>query len=785
MVRNGIMSCLLLFGYLPVSAQTAVAQDCNHTLTGVIMDNENHPMPFANVYVVELQRGTVADEKGRFTLENLCNKSYTFTLTHIECQHKTQGLVIDGDMETLFVLQHRPQLLQSVVVTGAKRVLESIQIRSELSATELLSGGTANLGEMLKQINGVTALNTGATISKPMIRGLTGDRVLVIQNGIRQESQAWGMDHAPEIDPLSAGKMAVVKGANGVKYGSGAMGGVILVEPNPLRDSMGMNGFVFLSGQSNGRGGAIAGMLEGKLHENWSWRVQTSVQKSGYLNTPTYFLQNSGVEGWNGALTLRHKGRIITSEFFYNHFYTKIGILKGSHFGNIEDLERAIAAARPANADSTQFAYAIQKPAQMVSHDLAKLNWSFPTQNIGKMNIALSGQYNLRQEFDAHRLFGSVSKDFNQADAGFELPTVALKADWEHRTIRNYQGSMGVESSFQRNRAFAGNLIPDYRSYKLGAFWTERYKKKPQPLEVEAGIRYDFQQTQVDNTKQIEYPTLNFHNISTSVGGIYHVLDNLKVTANLSTAWRAPNVNELYSKGVHHGTASYELGNPNLKSEKALNADFNLEYVSQRVQFQVNIFRNLVSNYIYVEPDTHFNAQLQRRGIVVTIRGVFPKFDYQQTDATLTGIDASLNWKVVNHVSCKLKYSTLYAKNVKQNEYLPLMPPTKVENEWRYEETGVQQGKKVQKWHSAIHFIKVFEQERLPLSIADFKAAPEGYVRIDASAGAECRLFGKVTEVILTVNNLANTVYRDYLDRFRYFTDATGRNVGIHLKTFL
>ncbi|MEY4936144.1 MAG: hypothetical protein RIS64_2503 [Bacteroidota bacterium] len=785
MVRNGIMSCLLLFGYLPVRAQHDATQGCKHTLKGVILDNENHPMPFANVYVADLQRGTVADEKGRFTLENLCNKSYTFTLTHVECEHKTQGLVIEGDMETVFVLQHRFQMLQNVVITSKKRVLESIQTRSELSATELLSGGSANLGEMLKKINGVTALNTGATISKPVIRGLTGDRVLVIQNGVRQESQAWGMDHAPEIDPLSAGKIVVIKGANGVKYGSGAIGGVILVEPNPLRDSAGMDGFVLLTGQSNGRGGAIAGMLEGNLNENWSWRVQTSAQKAGNMNTPTYFLENSGVEGWNGAVTVRHKKKNVTQEFYYNHFYTKIGIIKGSHFGNIADLERAIAAARPANADTATFGYLIQKPAQMVSHDLVKLNWAFPTKDVGKMNISLSGQYNLRQEYDAHRLFGSVTNNFDQADSGFELPTVALKADWEHTTFRNYQGSLGLESSFQRNRAFAGNLIPDYRSYKLGAYWTERYKKYPQPLEIETGIRYDFQQTQVDKSNNMEYPTLNFHNISSSVGFIYRITERLKATANISTAWRAPNVNELYSKGVHHGTASYEAGNPNLKSEKALNADLNFEYVAQKIQFQINIFRNLVSNYIYLEPDTNFNAQLQRRGIVITIRGVFPKFDYQQTDATLTGVDACMNWNFVPNFSCKIRYSTLYAKNTIQKEYLPLMPPSKIENEWRYEKNEVKSNKYLKKWHCSVNFIKVFEQERLPISISDFKDAPDGYVRADASAGAECRLFGKVTEVNLTVNNVSNTIYRDYLDRFRYFTDATGRNIGIHVKTFL
>jgi iron complex outermembrane recepter protein len=785
MVRNGIMSCLLLFGCLPVRAQFDATQGCKHTLKGVILDNENHPMPFANVYIADLQRGTVADENGRFTLENLCNKSYTFTLTHVECEHKTQGLVIEGDMETVFILQHRLQMLQNVVITGKKRVLESIQTRSELSATELLSGGSANLGEMLKKINGVTALNTGATISKPVIRGLTGDRVLVIQNGVRQESQAWGMDHAPEIDPLSAGKIAVIKGANGVKYGSGAIGGVILVEPNPLRDSAGMDGFVLLTGQSNGRGGAIAGMLQGNLNENWSWRVQTSAQKAGTMNTPSYFLENSGVEGWNGAVTVRRKKKNVTQEFYYNHFYTKIGILKGSHFGNIADLERAIAAARPANADSATFGYSIQKPAQMVSHDLVKLNLAFPTKNFGKMNISLSGQYNLRQEFDAHRLFGNVTNNFDRADSGFELPTVALKADWEHATFRNYQGSLGFESSFQRNRAFAGNLIPDYRSYKLGAYWTERYKKYPRPLEIETGIRYDFQQTQMDKSTSIEYPTLNFHNISSSVGFIYRITENLKATANISTAWRAPNVNELYSKGVHHGTASYEAGNPNLKSEKALNADLNFEYGSQKVQFQINIFRNLVSNYIYLEPDTNFNPQLQRRGIVITIRGVFPKFDYQQTDATLTGADASMNWNFVPNFSCKIRYSTLYAKNTIQNEYLPLMPPSKIENEWRYEKNEVKSNKYLKKWHCSVNLIKVFEQERLPIRISDFKDAPDGYVRADASAGAECRLFGKVTEVNLTVNNVSNTIYRDYLDRFRYFTDATGRNIGIHVKTFL
>lgn len=761
---------LMPFLFVLISCGAKAQSACHYTLKGVVKEAEsNQPIAFANVWIKELATGAVTDGNGHFSIPNLCRQAYTLELSHVECQKHTETIHIEGNTEGVFILKHEIKTLQNVVVTSKRVALESTQAKSDLHGADLDKNKGQNLGEMLKSLSGVSSLNTGATISKPVIQGLHSDRVLMFNNGVRQEGQQWGLDHAPEIDPFIADRISVVKGAASVKYGVGAIGGVVLVEPRALRDTLGIGGEVNLVGATNGRMGVISSMIEGK-NQRFAWRLQGTAKKSGNLHTPQYYLNNTCVEELNGSAMLGFRWKTAIFEAFYSHFYTKLGILKESHIGNLTDLKAAIERGRPLTDGA--FSYDIARPAQRVNHDIFKLKTQLPTGEMGRLTVTTFFQHNLREEFDAHRPGGKIPTGFNQAEVAFQLPSAGIRADWEHRPMHNFHGGGGAEGLFQSNNTYAGALIPDYVQSTMGVYWTERWRRYPSPLEIEMGIRFDKRHLQVDSTRFGEHNRqFDFSNISASAGAIYHLGTKGKITFNLGTAWRSPNVNELFSNGVHHGTASFERGDPNLLPERALNTSVSAHFDHDFFELDATVFQNNISHFIYLKPDSL---------PVLTIRGAFPAFSYDQTNAILRGGDITATLKPVKNMVFKLKGSTLFATNKTTNEWLPLMPADKLETELGVEN---QSFKNIKNAYFLTSLTLMRQQSRIPLSLTDFQAPPSGYGLVGLTLGGTVKIGQQNIETILKVDNLFNNPYRDYLDRMRYFAWSTGRNISLKLKT--
>jgi iron complex outermembrane recepter protein len=765
MTKHIMLFCLVLWMWVTVSAQS----ECHYVLQGKVKEApENASLAYVSVFVKELNRGAITDENGNFSIQGLCRLSYTLEFSHIECQKHTEKVIIDGNTEGVFVLQHEDRLLGSVVVNAKGVVLDNTQAQTTLKGTDLDKNKGQSLGEMLKSLSGVTSLNTGSTISKPVVQGLHSDRVLIFNNGVRQEGQQWGLDHAPEIDPFIANRITVIKGAASIKYGVGAIGGVILVEPRALRDTLGMGGEVNLVGFSNGKMGVLSTMLEGK-NKGLSWRVQGTGKKGGSMQTPQYSLANTGLEEINGSAMLGFSLKETKFELFYSHFYSKIGIFKESHIGNLTDLKNAIERGQPLL--KSEFTYDISRPAQKINHDILKLKTQFPTGNVGKMTLTSFFQYDERQEFDAHRPGGKIPTGFEKAEVAFQLPSVGLRTDWEHRPVKNLHGGGGFEGLFQNSNTYAGALLPDYQQKTVGIYWTERWRKYPSPLEIEAGVRYDRRILSVDSTRFGERDrAFNYDNISTSAGAIYHLGAKGKINFNVGTAWRNPNANELLSNGVHHGTASFEQGNPNLRPENALNTSLSLHYDHRFFEIEATVFQNNISNFIFQKPDSL---------PVLTIRGAFPAFSYAQTAAILRGGDVTIEVKPLKNWVWKTKVSTLFAKNKTQNEWLPLMPADRLETELRLENQSFSY---VKNSYGALSFLIVKRQNRTPLSISDFQEPPLGYGLVGLIIGGQLKMGKNSIETVLKVDNLLNESYRDYLDRMRYFSHAVGRNMSLKIK---
>lgn len=761
---------------------------CTLLLRGVVVEaDEGDFIAEAYVRLRETGQVTLTDEKGQFSFANICKGNYTIEIQHIECKHFSQSIRFDANADLKFTLKHDPKLLESVTIQARKIDLQVAQAQTELRQQDLEATQNRPLGEVLAKIQGVNVLKTGANVVKPMLQGMIGDRLPILWNGVRQFSQGWGLDHAPEIDPFAVETASVIVGANSVRYGSGAIGGVVLLEPRAFRDSVGLNGATNITTFTNGRGATMAAFLEGKTAKsNLSWRVQASAKKQGSLHAPNYFLQNTGVEELNISAALRYR----RFELFYSRFYTKIGILKDAHIGNVTDLMRAIERGRPLTEGV--FSEDILRPAQQVSHDFVKLRHTLRTGEWGRLVTTASFQYNYRREYDAHRPGGVVLSDFSRAEIGFQMPSATLRSEWEHPNKKNWQGSVGIEGNYQLNNTFSGSLLPDFQTWEVGAFAVERWRKAGGHFEFELGGRFDNRQVLVNDSRRNLAKTFNFNGLSITSGLIWHLGKASRFTLHGGSAWRAPNVNELLSDGVHHGTASFERGTLGLRPEKAFNLVASLDVVEQKDwQLQIKIYQNSIVDYIMLQPDTTYNPILQTRGVVTTIRGTFPAFQYQQTNAILRGGDLAFTWRPFYEIqkifSWQLKGSLLRGQDLANGGYLPFLPADRLENtlQFDFEQIG-----NFYKNYINISALAVNRQTRVPTYTTsdgtththDFAAPPVGYLLWNLGVSTTFFMAKKPLQVSLNITNILNTSYRDYLDRLRYFADAMGRNTNISIK---
>jgi iron complex outermembrane receptor protein len=257
-----------------------------------------------------------------------------------------------------------------------KKTENQTKAKSVIEGSDLAETRGQSLGEALKAATGVTTLQTGSSIAKPVIHGMHSNRVLILNNGIRQEGQQWGSEHAPEIDPFMAQKLTVIKGAAGVRYGSDAIAGVIMVEPNPLPDSAKIHGEANLVGFSNGQQGIASGIIEGGLpkKKGWAWRLQGTYKRGADIKTADYYLANTGIQERNFSATIGYNTAHWGTEAYFSYFDTQLGIFAGSHIGNITDLLTAINSSRP-NSDYTpsSASYTINRPNQDLAHNLFKV----------------------------------------------------------------------------------------------------------------------------------------------------------------------------------------------------------------------------------------------------------------------------------------------------------------------------------------------------------------------------------------------------------------------------
>jgi iron complex outermembrane recepter protein len=657
-------------------AATGFAQQCQLRLSGHVEDADTKDkLLSATVLIVELNKQIITDEKGDFVFPDLCAGRYTIQISHVDCQTLRQTVNLDRNRHLDLFLPHAKNTLGEAVVVAQKETAGA-GFKKELSGQELEETKGLSISEALSKINGVTLLQTGSTISKPVIHGLHSSRILTIVNGVRQEGQQWGNEHAPEIDPFIADKLTVIKGVDELRYGSDAIGGVILVQPKPLQNKAGWQGEINTAYFTNNRQYVVSGIFEQQLKKlpAFTYRLQGTYKRGANAATPGYRLNNTASEEKNFSVTAGWNKEHFNTELFYSRFATRVGIFKGSHIGNLSDLENAIAAKRPDPVFTGKDSYEFERPYQDVTHQILKSKTQY-TKNGHRFVLQLAGQFNQRKEFDIVRSSTNTRPQLN-----LSISTFTEDLSWEHPVQRNFSGLVGF-SAMQQDNAYAGRyFIPNYQSYTYGAYAIERWHKHK--WEVQAGLRYDNKSIWTNRLFQggssFDNYDFSFNTWAGSVNLGFKPGERWKLATTFSLSTRAPHVNELLSNGIHHGTATYEEGDIDLKPEQSANLGLTIGYHNheETISAEVYLYTNSINDFIYRQPVPDEP--------VLTIAGAFPKIEYRQADALLNGMDISATIKPAKQLEWTSRLAILRARNKDLDDWLILMPADRVSSELSY-----------------------------------------------------------------------------------------------------
>lgn len=778
---------------------TTIAQNCQYSLKGKISDfHDNSSIIGASLQIVNSNKNTITNFDGSFEFKNLCKGKITIVIKHVACESKTISFIISKDIVKEITLEHHLEELEEVVVKSESKS-ESTSIEKSIKKDIITNFSDKSLGDALNTLSGVSSLNTGNTIVKPMIHGLHSSRLLIINNNVRMFDQEWGDEHAPNIDMNASDRIDVIKGANSLKFGSDAVGGLIVVRGKKYARKDSLFGSSLMSFNSNGFGGNLNSEIIKSYKSGYYTKVQMSYRRFGDFKAADYSLTNSGLENINASFRLGYNSYLKGFEFYYSQVNNKFAILKSSHIGNVNDLVTAINSLEPRVIK--EFSFSIDNPKQSIIHHLGKIEAYKRFQGFGKLTFQYDFQVNRRREFDLRR--GDLK---NTPVIDLRLVTNSIQSDLQVKPNDKLKLNIGFLGRFQQNNPISTGyrpLIPNFDKFDIGLYTIGNYSLN-ESTELNAGIRYDFSKIKArkwynitDWNETYNYdelfpefetgtiagvriftkPQYTFHNFSTGLGLLKKINDDLSLFINYGLANRVPNPSELFSDGLHHSAARIEKGLLNINKETANKFIVSMERNNNNFGFVISPYFKKINGFIQLIPV----------GISTTIRGAFPVYEYNQIDAEIYGIDIDLNKKINNRLDYYGSISLLRGKNTSENLPLINMPAANFNNKLMYFNEEFKQ------LSVSITHKTVLQQNRFPdYNFFTLDPVTQQDVFVDISSTPPTySIFGlNISSAFnegklqfeLNVENLFNTSYREHLNRLRYFSDELGRNINFKIK---
>jgi iron complex outermembrane recepter protein len=746
-------------------------------LSGKVTDvKTGEPLAGANIILSDSRTGTTTDGAGNYMLRNIPLGHTIIEISFSGYKTLVEHLDLTGDDRHDFTLNPSIIINEGITVTavaGATSIRKAPIAITKVNKAELLSTASTNIIDALTRQPGVSQLSTGPAISKPVIRGLGYNRLVVINDGVRQEGQQWGDEHGIEIDENSISRVEIVKGPASLIYGSDAMAGVINIITTMPAPNNTVKGNILSSYQTNNKQRSLFGSIGGNTN-GFNWNLWGDYKAAAdYKNKYDGSVFNSkfnehnfgGYAGYNGAWGFTH--------FIVSSFNQKLGIVEGERDTDGSFIKPLPGGAEGVPTNSDFNSTSPQIPYQGIQHLKFISDNSFKAGN-GRVSLNLGWQRNQRKEF-------GNPDDPQEKELYFDLKTFNYSTAYHFDDRNGWNISVGVNGMAQNNRnKGVETLIPEYNLFDIGGFvYTQ---KTIGQSTVSGGVRYDnrsLNSKQFSEGGDVKFEALkkDFANVSGSAGISYEATDNFLLKLNLARGFRAPSVPELASNGTHEGTNRYEYGNRNLKSETSWQADLGIELNSDHVLFTANAFYNSINNFIFYSKLAGVNGS----DSLVDVDGdLVPAYQFSQRDANLYGgevlVDIHphpldwLHWEnSLSYVRGKFVTPLEGIKNV------PFIPATKWLSELRGE--FLKNGKSLK--NLSVHFEAehTFDQKK-PFTAYDTETPTPGYTLLNASVSTDINSKNKTLfSLYILGNNLGDVAYQNHLSRLKYaaVNAATGR----------
>lgn len=776
-MKSVLISIIVVLNFCVIHAQTIVVK-------GTVRSSEGEPLSGVLVQLLDHSITAYTDDRGNYQLLAKEEGSYIIQYNYLgfEKLRIEQVLLKKGEEKTIHAELDVLECCgdQPIIITAEKNQL--IKERAVLDQSFFEKNAQGTFAKSIEKIAGINAINVGVGIAKPVIRGLSFNRIVVNNNGIKQEGQQWGADHGLEIDQFGVDRVEVLKGAASLRYGSDALGGVINILPNTIPEKNTINGNLLGIYKSNNQHGGFSANVSTRI-QDFFFDLRVSYQDFADYRVPidsfaynSYILPIYNRQLKNTAGKERNIKAAIgmvknwgVTRLTFSQYYLQAGIFSGA-----VGIPRTYALELDGNDRDLDF------PNQEVSHISLVWNNDFYLQK-HRLQINIGYQHNDRKEFSFPHYHNLPPVDSSNVALELTLQTFSTDIIFTQKVNAKWEFIYGANVQYQNNkRAGFEFLLPDFETIRSGLYALSNFKLAKGWL-LQAGLRldygynnnpayaqavYDANQT-VQYLPKVEENQQHFFNYAASLGMNYEIRPNqLRFRMHFGKSYRVPYPSETASNGIHHGTFRHEVGTSNLKPEHGYQLDASMDLKLRRFRTTVTGFFNYFRQYIYLSPTSKFSP-LPEAGQL---------YQYIQTNAIYTGGELTWEWEPVKNLVLQQNYEYVWNINLKTRLGLPFTPPASILTDARYEwkKLAIFEGLYIQCAHRYS-----FEQKRTDRN----EPSTPAYHLLNLGLGFKIRIKKQTIQFGLQIQNLLDESYLNHLSRYRILDiPEQGRNVVLTLK---
>lgn len=669
---------------------------------------------------------------------------------------------------------------QIILVTEQKEAI--IGTKSEVNQAFFEQNIAGTFSKSIEKIAGVNAINVGVGIAKPVIRGLSFNRIVVNNDGVKQEGQQWGADHGLEIDQFGVDRVEIVKGAASLQYGSDALGGAINILPTKIPAKNSLQASILGLYKSNNQHGGLSAYLGGRWNDYFAdfrlsyqdfadYRVPTDsfVYNSYVLPIYNHQLKNTAGKERNIKATIGMAKKWGVSRLTFSQYYLQVGIFSGA-----VGIPRAYALEVDGDDRDHDF------PSQEVSHIRVVWNNDLYIKK-HRLQINIAYQNNDRKEFSFPHKHKLPPVDSSGIALRLTLQTISANFILTQELNTKWKFTYGLSAQYQHNqRSGFEFLLPNFQTIRSGLYGIGYFKPNKRNLFM-GGVRLDYAYNQNDayeqavygNNQEIEYipktegSEKHFFNYAASLGWRCQLKPEvLDLSIHFGKSYRVPYPAETSSNGIHHGTFRHEMGRSDLESEHGYQLEVATNWQWKYLTVNGALFGNYFQDYIYLSPTGKFSP-LPEAGQL---------YAYRQTNAVYWGGELSWEWEPIHGLFMKQAYEYVWNTNLSTNLSLPFTPPASILTEVEYHH---HQWSFLEDLYGQITYRYSFAQKRTDRN----ERATPAYHLLGLGVGFKIRVGKQRIDLGCQVQNLLNTPYFNHLSRYRILDiPEQGRNIVVRVK---